>query len=151
MTGEVKETPADGISTAHPFTFKATNALVALLSGDSWSVKTLKDIIKDTGAAGLYKHPNFDKAGEAPKTLTAKKQCGFFADDSIREEFLQIRDAMANLVGEKAGEHRHSPRLNILWVVKLGEHRRLVPAGLALINTKQTIVTVGARVNLLAA
>ena len=47
---------------------------------------------------------------------------------SIREEFLQIRDAMANIVGEKAGEHRHSPRLNILWVVKLGEHRRLVPA-----------------------
>ena len=104
----------------------------------------------------MYKHPNFDKAGEAPKTLTAKKQCGFFADDSIREEFLQIRDAMANLVGsrqirdEKAGEHRHLPGLNILWVVKLGEHRRLVPAGLALINTKQVIVTVGARVNLLA-
>ena len=66
---------------------------------------------------------------------------------------MQIRDAMANLVGEKAGEHRHLPRLNILWVVKLGEHRRLVPAGLALINTKQTIVNsgVGARVNLLAA
>ena len=76
-------------------------------------------MINDTGATGLYKHPNFDKAGEAPKTLTGKKQCGFFPDDSIREEFLQIRHAMANL---------QVPRLNILWVVKLGEHRRLVPA-----------------------
>ena len=53
MTGEVKETPADGISTAHPFTFKATNPLVALLSGEEWSVNTLKDVIKDTRARGL--------------------------------------------------------------------------------------------------
>ena len=115
---------------------------MALLSGDSWVVKTLKETIKDTAATGLYKHNNFDKAGETPKTLTAKKQCGFFADESIREEFLQIRDAIANL---------QVPRLNILWVVKLGEHSRLVPAGLALVNTKQTIVKLGARVNLLAA
>ena len=143
----MEETPEDGISTAHPFTFKATNALVALLSCDSWSVKTLKDIINDTGATGLYKHPNFDKAGQAPKTLTAKKQCGFFADDSIREEFLQIRDAMANLQAANV----QAPRLNILWVLKLGEHRRLVPAGLALVNTKQIIVKVGTPVNLLAA
>ena len=101
----------------------------------------MRDVsINSTKATGLYKHNNFER-GEAPKAFIVRKPCGFCADDAIREEFLQIRDAIAEPKGS---------RLNFLWAMKLDEKRRLIPAGLALINPKQIIVKLGSPVNLFA-
>ena len=129
-SGEVKEMPDD--CSAHPFHFKSNQALVALHSPDGFVVKTLKEAVKETNATHLYKHNKFAQKGLAPANIVATKKAGFFPGDSCREEFLAIRDAVAGSKNSLA---------QLVWTLKFESSAgRLVPDGLALINTKQVIV-----------
>jgi len=141
-TGEVKEMP--DVCSAHHFEFKSTNAIVALRTKDGFAMKSLKDAVKETNCTHVYKHKKFEKKGLAPAQIVATKKCGFFPGDGAREEFLAIRDALA-----QSGTSEKS-LTQLVWTLKFdNDHQRLVPDGLVLITTKQILVKVGEPIDLI--
>ena len=130
--GDCKE--AAGVDPPFPWAFTNAQALVAWKKEEGFTVGTLKDIVEQSGASVMFRFGTFPAPGKVPNALAASHpqgKMGFHPPGADAENFVALRDALA-AQGSKA-----SARL--VWIVTVKDGK-IMPAGTALVNSKQVTV-----------